>query len=64
MRQQLDDANSADAGGWVTLTLDFASLEAARTRLLGFGGAVEVLAPLPLRLSIADYARQIGTLYD
>ncbi|MFO7679890.1 MAG: WYL domain-containing protein [Chloroflexota bacterium] len=49
--------------GWAVLTLTFESLEEARTKLLGLGGAVEVLSPLPLRLSIADFAAQIGALY-
>ncbi len=43
--------------------LPFESLEAARARLLGFGAAVEVLAPCPLRRSIQDYAEQIAGLY-
>lgn len=50
--------------GWQTMTLQFESFEAARTRLLGFGGAIEVLEPLALRMSMADYARQIHRLYD
>jgi predicted DNA-binding transcriptional regulator YafY len=48
----------------VILTLHFTSLEAARTRLLAFGRAVEVLEPRALRASIADYARQIADLYN
>jgi hypothetical protein len=36
---------------------------AARDRLLGFGRAIEVLAPEPLRLSLVDFARQIVDLY-
>jgi uncharacterized radical SAM superfamily protein len=39
-------------------------LWAARDRLLGFGRAVEVLEPEPLRLSMVDYARQIVALYE
>jgi len=61
-KAQLDTAARDDAG-WITLTLPFDSLEAARARLLGLGAAVEVLAPLPLRLSMADYAAQIVALY-
>jgi predicted DNA-binding transcriptional regulator YafY len=52
-----------DPAGWIRLRLSFDSLEAARSRLLGLGAAVEVLAPLPLRLSLADYAAQIAALY-
>ena len=57
------DRPDAAADGWVQLTLHFESLEAARTRLLPAGQAIEVLEPLALRVSIADYARQILTLY-
>ena len=49
--------------GWQRMTLHFENFEDARTRLLGFGGAVKVLEPLALRSSMADYARQIQTRY-
>lgn len=49
---------------WPTMTLHFESFETARTRLLGFGGAIEVLEPLALRKSLADFAYQIHRLYD
>lgn len=49
--------------GWQRMTLHFESFEAARTRLLGLGGAVEVLTPLALRRSMADYAYQVQNLY-
>ncbi len=48
---------------WPTVTLQFESFDAARTRLMGFGGAIEVLEPLALRRSMADYARQIQLRY-
>jgi predicted DNA-binding transcriptional regulator YafY len=54
---------SFQPGKWQTTTLTFESFEAARTRLLGFGRAVEVIEPLALRVSISDYARQIMGLY-
>jgi predicted DNA-binding transcriptional regulator YafY len=57
------DEAARDPAGWITLTLSFDSLETARSRLLGLGAAVEVLAPLPLRLSLADYAAQVVALY-
>jgi predicted DNA-binding transcriptional regulator YafY len=63
-RAALAQAAPADAQGWVTIELSFASLEAARSRLLAFGGAVEVLAPRALRLSVQDYARQILRRYQ
>jgi hypothetical protein len=47
----------------VTLVLTFAGLEAARSRLLVFGGAIEVLEPLALRLSLADFAAQAVARY-
>lgn len=63
MREQIDRAGPSDAEGWITVDLPFASLWVARERLLGFGGAVEVLAPEPLRLSLIDYAQQILKRY-
>lgn len=48
---------------WVVLTVPFESFEAARTRLLGWGSAVEVLAPMALRLSVMDFAEQVGRVY-
>ena len=52
-----------DAEGWITVALPFDTFESARSRLLGFGRAVEVLAPPELRLSLADHAAQIAALY-
>jgi len=49
--------------GWQTLTLNFESIESARTRILGYGGAAEVLEPLALRRSVQDFARQTLTRY-
>jgi hypothetical protein len=56
-------AEPPDPSGWHPLTLAFNSFEAARARLLGCGAAVEVLAPAPLRRSLADFATQIVALY-
>ena len=53
-----------DAQGWIELTLVFEHFSVARERLLGFGGAIEVLEPLPLRESVADFAAQISALYQ
>jgi predicted DNA-binding transcriptional regulator YafY len=58
-----EDVPGPDADGWIVVTLAFGSLEAARSRLLSYGGAVEVLAPRALRLSMQDYAGQIAGLY-
>jgi predicted DNA-binding transcriptional regulator YafY len=54
---------NADSDGWVRLRLTFESFEAARERILGFGRAIEVLEPEPLRKSVIDYARQILDFY-
>ena len=56
-------ASLPDSEGWFNVTLPFESFEEARAKLLGFGGAVEVLAPEALRLSVADFAQQIIARY-
>lgn len=53
----------SDDDGWHTLILHFENFEAARKRLLSFGGAVEVLEPMALRRSIQDFAAQIEAVY-
>jgi predicted DNA-binding transcriptional regulator YafY len=63
IRDAIDQADSADASGWITLDLPFETLEDARGRLLALGGAVEVLHPPALRDSVQDYARQIASRY-
>jgi predicted DNA-binding transcriptional regulator YafY len=60
---QVAQAGRPDAGGWITIELTFESFEAARDRLLGFGGAVQVLEPRALRASVLDYAEQIVARY-
>lgn len=63
---QLDILNTPPAmqrDDWQAITLTFENLETARTRILGFGGAIKVLEPLALRRSMADYAQQIQALY-
>jgi predicted DNA-binding transcriptional regulator YafY len=56
-------AGPQDAEGWIRLELAFESFEAARDRILSFGGAVEVLEPHPLRRSVLDYAEQVVARY-
>lgn len=51
------------APGWFEWSMVFQSLEDARSRLLAFGSALEVLAPLSLRLSMADFASTTAALY-
>ena len=63
IRAQIASAGPPDNEGWITLTLPFERIEAARERILGLGCAIEVLAPEPLRLSVIDFARQIVDFY-
>jgi predicted DNA-binding transcriptional regulator YafY len=64
IRGALAQAGPPDAEGWLTITVQFETFGAARERLLGFGGAAEVLEPEALRLSVADFAAQTVALYD
>lgn len=59
----LADAGAPDARGWRVVRIPFDSLEQARERILGYGGAAEVLEPLPLRRSLIDYAEQVAQVY-
>jgi predicted DNA-binding transcriptional regulator YafY len=63
IREEIAQANPPDDDGWITLTLPFERIETARERILGFGRAVEVLDPEPLRLSVIDFAEQIVDFY-
>jgi len=49
--------------GRVRAQLIFETFEQARALLLGFGGSVEVVSPEALRLSIADFGKQICLTY-
>jgi predicted DNA-binding transcriptional regulator YafY len=51
-------------GKWLEIVLPFKNLEEARARILGYGGAIEVVKPKALRLSILDYARQTVRRYE
>ena len=44
--------------------LRFSSIEEARSQLLAYGGSVEVLEPLALRLTLADFAVQASRIYS
>ena len=59
----LAQAGAPDREGWIILTLAFEGFAAARERILGWGRAVEVLAPEALRRSVVDYAEQIVAFY-
>lgn len=52
-----------DVSGWQVFEMSFIDFESARARLLARGGAVEVLEPEALRLSLQDYAKQILSRY-
>lgn len=52
-----------DQDGWLEISLEFENFEQARTQVLGLGGAVEVVSPTALRLSVCDFARQILSVY-
>ena len=62
-RSHLSRSAPPDPDGWITLDLPFESFVAARSRLLGLGGAVEVLEPETLRRSLVDFAEQIVKFY-
>ena len=63
IREAVKRAGPPDGRGRVTLTLSFENLEDAREHILGFGGALEVMAPPALRSSIVDHAQQLIELY-
>ncbi len=58
-----EPAAGPDAAGYLRVELAFSSLEAACQNLMGLGRAVEVLAPIPLRHVLIDYARQVLGMY-
>ncbi len=61
---EIDQSQPADEQSWKVMTLTFGTFENARARLLALGGAVEVLEPLALRMSLADFAYQIAERYQ
>jgi predicted DNA-binding transcriptional regulator YafY len=64
IRAQVARGGTPDAEGWITLWLSFESFYDARARILGLGGAVEVLEPRALRNSVSDFAAQIVRRYS
>jgi len=48
---------------WIGVEMTFDHLEHARASLLAYGGAVEVIEPDALRLSVADFGQRIADLY-
>jgi len=64
IQEHIDNAEQPDQMGWITIELPFEYHEQALDGLLTFGGSVEVLEPIALRLSIKDYAEQILAVYS
>jgi len=58
------ETQTPDAEGWTTVNLVFESFEAARNQILAYGGACEVVEPMALRMSVADFAGQIIRRYE
>jgi len=64
LQGEIEQDQPPDQDGWVIMTLSFETFESARAKLLALGGAVEVLEPLALRMSLVDYAKQITKRYN
>jgi predicted DNA-binding transcriptional regulator YafY len=58
-----DAADSHDVLRPHCIRLGFGSVEEARAQLLAYGGSVEVIEPLALRLTLADFAAQALRIY-
>jgi predicted DNA-binding transcriptional regulator YafY len=59
-----DAADPHDVVRPYCIRLTFRSVEEARAQLLAYGGSVEVLEPLALRLTLADFAEQAVRVYE
>lgn len=57
-------ASEPDAGGCVTLTLQFENLEMAGYGLMRLGGDLEVLEPVELPSHLAERATQMVERYS
>lgn len=53
----------ADQDGWIEMQITFENIESARGQILSLGGAVVVISPNALRLSVKDYAQQVLNVY-
>jgi predicted DNA-binding transcriptional regulator YafY len=62
IKHQIQEARQ-DQDGWFEMSLEFENFEQARMQVLGLGGAVEVVSPTALRMSVCDFARQILSVY-
>ncbi|MFF8712276.1 helix-turn-helix transcriptional regulator [Streptomyces sp. NPDC015184] len=63
VREALEAAGPADAGGWIAVTLPVESLEVAYSQLLALGPESEVLEPAALRDRFAAAAERLRDLY-
>jgi hypothetical protein len=63
IKKNITNREKPDSNGKVKATLLFDTFEDARTCILGMGSSLEVVKPEHLRLSIADYARQVAEMY-
>jgi len=64
LNPEAKNLNQHQTEQWITLTLPFITFNQARRRIMSWGGDVEVLEPLPLRLSVLDYAQQVVGVYE
>jgi predicted DNA-binding transcriptional regulator YafY len=64
IQDAVEEALHPDNDEWLTLTLYFETFYQARERILGLGGAIEVLEPRALRCVVADLAAQTLSLYQ
>ncbi len=64
LRERMTTSGRPEPDGWVRITIPFGNLEAARGKILSCGGAVEVIEPEALRLSIIDQAQHILRRYS
>jgi predicted DNA-binding transcriptional regulator YafY len=53
-----------EKNGWVKMELAFNYFDKARDWALSYGGAVEIIEPIALRMSVVDYARQTLTVHE
>ncbi|MBN1859007.1 WYL domain-containing protein, partial [Candidatus Bipolaricaulota bacterium] len=57
--EPIDAVDGVPSPPWVEVVVEFDDFEQARASLLAYGGAVDVIEPQALRLSILDYAARI-----
>ena len=61
---RVEEESPPDGAGWTTLRILFETEEGAREFVLGFGTAIEVVAPEELRMQVVREARGILALYE